>query len=141
MPFDLSQGCQYLLRSFLTIAQANGTTPCRNMRKPRQPGRKQEGGVATAIGKRGMENAIKALARIASAVCQPDAGTRKNRTDPALASSQGNETQAATKGDALKLVREKERVTDEEMQEQYEQVKYRFCFNTCFQAVAPVIVL
>ena len=37
--------------------------------------------------------------------------------------------------------REKERVTDEEMQEQYEQVKYRFCFNTYFQAVAPVIVL
>ena len=122
MPFDLSQGYQYLLRSFLTIAQSNGTTPCRNMRKPRQPGRKQEGGVATAIGKRGMEDAIEALARITSAVCQPDAGTRKNRTDSALASSQGNETQAATKGDALKLVRGK-RVTDEEMQEQYEQVK------------------
>ena len=50
-------------------------------------------------------------------------GPEKIRTDPALASSQGNETQAATKGDALKLVREKERVTDEEMQEQYEQVK------------------
>ena len=122
MPFDLSQGYQYLLRSFLTLAQADGTTPCRNMRKPRQPGRKQEGGVATAIGKRGMEDAIEALARITSAVCQPDAGTRKNRTDSALASSQGNETQAATKGDALKLVRGK-RVTDEEMQEQYEQVK------------------
>ena len=68
-------------------------------------------------------------------------GPEKIRTDPALASSQGNETQAATKGDALKLVRGKERVTDEEMQGQYEQVKYRFCFNTYFQAVAPVIVL
>ena len=41
----------------------------------------------------------------------------------------------------MKLVREKERVTDEEMQEQYEQVKYRFCFNIYAQAVAPVIVL
>ena len=67
-------------------------------------------------------------------------GPEKIRTDPALASSQGNETQAATKGDALKLVRGK-RVTDEEMQEQYEQVKYRFCFNTYIQAVALVIVL
>ena len=93
--------------------------------------------------KRKMADAIHRLAVLASKVCeQAELGTRnKHRTDPALASSQGNETQAATKGDALKLVREKERVTDEEMQEQYEQVKYRFCFNIYVQAVAPVIVL
>ena len=86
--------------------------------------------------KRRMMDAYGNLVRIAKGICHlEEAGTKK--MDPALASSQGNETQAGTEGDASN--RDHEKLCDGDKEE--EEVKYRYCFNTYFQAVAPVIIL